>query len=160
MLATKQNGTVNQGIKLIHRLALEKVCGRAKQTDIRHRFARLFRMQRQHGKIALSVAPVAGRVEDIGPSGPSAQFLTTNRRAAAKAAADAKQDAAEHVRQWRRYCQIPALFPRPAQAASRYVVRQKGRPAALPGIGLRGGGEIVIKIEPKLRLVAPLVQTR
>jgi hypothetical protein len=36
---------------------------------------------------------------------------------------------------------------------------EKGRPAALPGIRLRGSGEVVIKIEAKLRLVAPLVET-
>ncbi|STQ12503.1 Uncharacterised protein [Enterobacter cloacae] len=38
------------------------------------------------------------------------------------------------------------------------LLGKKGRPAALPGIRLWCGGEIVIKVETKLRLVAPLMQ--
>ena len=37
---------------------------------------------------------------------------------------------------------------------------KESRPAALPGVGLRGGGKVVIKIQPKLRLIAPLMQMR
>lgn len=34
------------------------------------------------------------------------------------------------------------------------------RPAALPGVGLGSRGKVIIKIEPKLRLIAPLMQMR
>ncbi len=40
------------------------------------------------------------------------------------------------------------------------LLGKKRRPAALPGVGLRGGGEIVVEIETKLRLVAPLMESR
>jgi len=40
------------------------------------------------------------------------------------------------------------------------LLGKKRRPFTLPGIGLRRGGEIVIEIETKLRLIAPLMKAR
>ena len=48
---------------------------------------------------------------------------------------------------------LRSQFQLPANA----LLSKECRPASLPGIGLWGGGEVVVKIETKLRLVAPLM---
>ncbi len=87
-------------------------------------------------------------------------YRTTGHHGAVKVAADGWPAAAEPHRLRYRYRQSAALSPPPAPVASRYAARQEHRPATLPGVGLRRGGKIVVEIQTKLRLIAPLMQMR
>lgn len=91
---------------------------------------------------------------------PARSYWTTNRREAETPEAGGMPDAVERARRWRRYCQIPALSRRLALAASQCAARQKMSTSDAASIGLWRGGEIVVKVETKLRLVAPLMQAR
>ena len=129
-------GAVHQRIKLIHRLTIEEAGrqGRNRLIPVVY-LRRLFWVQRQHGKVALSVTPVAGRVEDIGAVGPQRavigpQITVEQRRL--------------RLVGGRRCCTCSTMasilpnsspFRRQALAASQCAARQKRRPATLPALG-------------------------
>src|SRR5699024_10225607 len=56
---------------------------------------------------------------------PAHSCWTINRRATEKAAVDARPDAAEYARRWRRYCRKRSLSLLPVPTASQSVVQQK-----------------------------------
>ena len=53
---------------------------------------------------------------------------------------------------------VQSLLRRELQLPADTLLGKKNRPATLPGVGLRRGGKIVIKIQTELRLIAPLMQ--
>ncbi|VTP61949.1 Uncharacterised protein [Serratia rubidaea] len=53
-----------------------------------------------------------------------------------------------------------AFLRRQLQLPADALFGEEFRPAALPGIGLRRGGQMVVKVEAELRLFAPAVQMR
>ena len=53
-----------------------------------------------------------------------------------------------------------AFLRRQLQLPADALLGEEFRPAALPGVGLRGGGQIAVEVETELRLLAPLVQMR
>ena len=55
---------------------------------------------------------------------------------------------------------LKSFFSGQLQLPAYSLLGEKGRPATLPGIGLRRGGKVVVEIKPKLRLIAPLMQVR
>jgi hypothetical protein len=118
-------------------------------------------MKRQHGKIALSVTPVAGRVKDIGAVGTQRavigpQIAVKQRRLRLVGCQTLLNvlDDGINIAKFQPF--LGGQLKLPANA----LLGKKRRPAPLPGIGLWRGREIVVKIETKLRLVAPLMQAR
>jgi hypothetical protein len=53
---------------------------------------------------------------------------------------------------------VQPFFGSQLQLPADTLFGKESRPATLPGVGLRRGGKIVIKIQTKLRLIAPLMQ--
>ena len=53
---------------------------------------------------------------------------------------------------------LQPFFCRQLQLPADTLLGKKNRPATLPGVGLRRGGKIVIKIQTELRLIAPLME--
>jgi hypothetical protein len=73
------------------------------------------------------------------------------------AAADDCSTAAEQYQQGYRYRQNAGLFGGELQLPADALFGKERGPATLPGVGL-GSGKVVIKIQTKLRLIAPLMQ--
>lgn len=162
VFSTKKNGTVHQRIKLIDRLAVEEAGRQGGDRLISVvNLRRLLRMQRQHGKIAFSVTPVAGRVEDVGAVraqraviGPQIAVKQRRLRLVGCQTLLNVLDNRINIAKFQPF--LGGQLKLPADA----LLGKKCRPAALLGVGLWRGGEVVVKIETKLRLVTPLMQAR